>query len=164
MRVQLGSLNDFEEWRALARSLLLAAVPPEEVTWAEPSADGDLFGEKTDLVPVTGRKVGTVPPRFIEWGEAAICHTDPERFALLYRVLWRLQKDSALMGVRSDPDIGRLERRVSAVRRDSHKMKAFVRFKSIVDDGGLEGLRRGSSPSIMCSSGWRRSSSAASPV
>jgi DNA polymerase len=138
VRVQLGACNDFGEWRAAARALLLAAVPPEEVTWAESAADGDLFGGGSELVPVTGRKVGTVPPKFIEWGEAAICHSDPERFALLYRLLWRLQKDSALMAVRSDPDIGRLDRRVSAVRRDSHKMKAFVRFKSIVDDSGLE--------------------------
>ncbi len=138
MRVRLAALNDFGEWRAAARALLLAGVPPEAVTWAEPTADGDLFGGDSELVPVTGRKVGTVPPKFIEWGEAAICHADPERFALLYRLLWRLQKDSALMSVRSDPDIGRLDRRVSAVRRDSHKMKAFVRFKSIVDDSGVE--------------------------
>lgn len=138
MRVQLAAVNDFDEWRAAARALLLAAVPPENVTWAEPAADRDLFGGESELVPVTGRKVGTVPPKFIEWGEAAICHHDPERFALLYRLLWRLQKDSALMAVRSDPDIGRLDRRVSAVRRDSHKMKAFVRFKSIVDDSGVE--------------------------
>jgi probable DNA metabolism protein len=136
--IRLAGLNDFDEWRAAARGLLLAAVPPEEVTWADSKAPDDLFGSVDPLPQVTGRKVGTVPQRFIEWAEAGICHSDPERFALLYRLLWRLQKDPQLMTVRSDPDVGRLDRRVSAVRRDSHKMKAFVRFKSIVDDSGLE--------------------------
>ena len=42
--------------------------------------------------PVADRAVGTVPPRFIELAEAAICHSDPERFALLYRLLFRLQQ------------------------------------------------------------------------
>lgn len=136
--VQLTSRNDFAEWRGVARRLLLEAVPPDEVIWVDPGAPRDLFGAEESVAQVTGRKVGTVPQRFIEWAEAGICHSDPERFGLLYRLLWRLQKDKELMEVRSDPDVGKLDRRVSAVRRDAHKMKAFVRFKEIVDDSGRE--------------------------
>ena len=136
--VHLTSRNDFAEWRAVARRLLLEAVPPDEVIWVDPGAPQDLFGAEQSVGQVTGRKVGTVPQRFIDWAEAGICHSDPERFGLLYRLLWRLQKDKELMEVRSDPDVGKLDRRVSAVRRDAHKMKAFVRFKEIVDDSGRE--------------------------
>ncbi len=136
--IHLASLNDFAEWRAAARGLLLEAVAPDDVVWLAPNGAGDLFGADEPPVLVTGRKVGTVPERFLELGEAAICHSDPERFALLYRLLWRLMKDRNLLGARSDPDVGRLDRLVSAVRRDAHKMTAFVRFKSIVDDSGLE--------------------------
>ena len=136
--VHLSSLNDFGEWRAVARRLLLEVVPPDEIIWIDPGSPHDLFGAEESVEQVTGRKVGTVPQRFIDWAEAGICHSDPERFGLLYRLLWRLQKDKDLMDVRSDPDVGKLDRRVSAVRRDAHKMKAFVRFKSIVDDSGLE--------------------------
>ena len=136
--VHLTSLNDFDEWRAVARRLLLEAVPPDEVVWVDPTMPHDLFSVEEPVGQVTNRKVGTVPERFIEWAEAGICHSDPERFGLLYRLLWRLQKDKELMTVRSDPDVGRLDRRVSAVRRDAHKLKAFVRFKEIVDDSGLE--------------------------
>lgn len=136
--IRLSGLNDFDEWRAAARGLLLAAVPPEAVSWADPMAPEDLFGSADLPIRVTERRVGTVPQRFIEWATAGICHVDPERFALLYRLLWRLQKDPHLMTVRSDADVARLDRLVSAVRRDSHKMKAFVRFKSIVDDSGRE--------------------------
>lgn len=136
--VHLTSRNDFAEWRGVARRLLLEAVPPDEVIWVDPGAPQDLFGAEQSVTQVTGRKVGTVPQRFIDWAEAGICHSDPERFGLLYRLLWRLQKDKELMEVRSDPDVGKLDRRVSAVRRDAHKMKAFVRFKEIVDDSGRE--------------------------
>ncbi|MGN6490000.1 MAG: UdgX family uracil-DNA binding protein [Devosia sp.] len=136
--VHLRGLNDFDEWRAVARRLLLEAVPPDEVIWVDPRAPHDLFGTEESVELVTGRKVGTVPQRFIDWAEAGICHADPERFGLLYRLLWRLQRDKELMSVRSDPDVGKLDRRVSAVRRDAHKMKAFVRFKAITDDSGLE--------------------------
>jgi len=136
--VRLEALNDFEQWRAAARRLLLDAVPPDEVVWLDPSTPQDLFVTENAPAEVTERKVGVVPQRFIDWAEAGICHSDPERFALLYRLLWRLQKDKGLMEARSDPDVGRLDRRVSAVRRDAHKLKAFVRFKSIADDSGLE--------------------------
>ena len=136
--VHLASLNDFDEWRAVARRLLLEVVPPDEIMWVDPRSPHDLFGTEESVEQVTGRKVGTVPQRFIDWAEAGICHSDPERFGLLYRLLWRLQKDKDLMEVRSDPDVGKLDRRVSAVRRDAHKMKAFVRFKEIVEDSGEE--------------------------
>jgi len=136
--VRLVALNDFDEWRAAARRLLLDAVPPDEVLWLDPTTPEDLFVTEDAPEQVTERKVGVVPQRFIDWAEAGICHSDPERFALLYRLLWRLQKDKGLMEARSDPDVGRLDRRVSAVRRDAHKLKAFVRFKSVADDSGLE--------------------------
>ncbi len=90
--IRLKSLNDFDEWRAAARGLLLGAVPPDEVTWLDPTTPDDLFSTTEPAPQVTERKVGAVPQRFIDWAEAGICHTDPERFALLYRLLWRLQE------------------------------------------------------------------------
>lgn len=137
--IQLQSVNDFAEWRVAARQLLLEGVRPEEVVWADPAAPRDLFAAEAPPAPVaTERKVGTVPQRFIDWAEAGICHSDPERFGLLYRLLWRLQKDKGLMEVRSDPDVAKLGRRVSGVRRDAHKMKAFVRFRAVPDTTGRE--------------------------
>ena len=129
-RVRLNSLNDFAEWRLAARALLLRGTPPEEVVWEDPAASIDLFAEPEERPPdVASRAVGVVPPRFIELAEAAICHRETIRFALLYRLLFRLQKDRGLIEVRSDPDISKLYRLASEVRRDSHKMKAFVRFR-----------------------------------
>ena len=129
-RVRLTSLNDFAEWRVAARGLLLAGTKPEDVLWEDPGAAVDLFAEpEVRPADVVSRAVGVVPPRFIELAETAICHRETQRFGLLYRLLFRLQKDRALIDVRSDPDISKLYRLASEVRRDSHKMKAFVRFR-----------------------------------
>ena len=135
--VRLQALNDFEEWRGRARLLLAGGVAPDQVSWLEPGADAGLFAED-GMSAEAPRTVGAVPPAFLELARQAINHADPERFSLLYRFLWRVIADRGLMGAASDPDLVRLTRMASAVRRDSHKMKAFVRFKSIADDSGLE--------------------------
>jgi len=137
--IHLSALNDFDEWRAAARALLLDAVPPDQVVWHGPNDGADLFAEPAPPPPqVTDRAVGRVPRPFVELAEAAICHADPARFALLYRVLWRVMKDPELIAVRSDPDIDKLHGRASAVRRDAHKMTAFVRFRQVMDAEGTE--------------------------
>lgn len=138
LSIRLEGLNDFEEWRAKARQLLTAGMAPEQLAWRVPGEDSGLFEAGDDMLPPGDRPVGTVPPAFMALAQQAICHADPQRFGLLYRFLWRLLDDRELMGVASDPDLARLTRMASAVRRDSHKMKAFVRFKAIADDSGLE--------------------------
>ncbi|MGV8853867.1 MAG: UdgX family uracil-DNA binding protein [Devosia sp.] len=135
--VQLQALNDFAEWRLAARGLLRAGVSPEGVVWREPGALVGLF-EDGPPAPEGERPTGAVPPAFLALAQEAINHSDPERFALLYRLLWRLQGDRQVLEIASDNDVARLTKMASAVRRDSHKMKAFVRFKAIVDDSGLE--------------------------
>lgn len=63
-----------------------------------------------------------------------ILHSDPNRFGLLYCLLWRMAHEP---GLRHDPlDADRLKagHMAQAVRRDMHKMKAFVRFRAVQDD------------------------------
>ena len=114
--IRLEHLNDFDEWRGVARALLLSGTSPDECSWSAITSSDGLFDTHDEISGVTARAVGTVPPRFIQLAEAAICHSDPERFTLLYRLLCRLQKDKALLEAHSDPDVGKLERRASAVR------------------------------------------------
>lgn len=136
--ITLTSRNDFGEWRSIARELLRKGTLPQDVRWCELGSSSELFDEPAIPAAVADRPVGVVPRKFVELAELAICHSDPDRFDLLYRLLWRLQKDRDLLEARSDADVGRLERRVSAVRRDSHKMTAFVRFRSFTDAEGNE--------------------------
>ncbi|MDQ2804202.1 MAG: UdgX family uracil-DNA binding protein, partial [Pseudomonadota bacterium] len=68
--------------------------------------------------------------------ETAIQHRDPERFALLYRLLWRAHAgERHIMELATDPELVRANRLAQAVRRDTHKMRAFVRFRAVEEDG-----------------------------
>jgi DNA polymerase len=63
-------------------------------------------------------------------------HRDPERYALLYTLIWRvLHGERSLLEVASDPLVHRLELMRKSVRRDIHKMHAFLRFRRVEEDG-----------------------------
>lgn len=122
--VQLGDGHDFAEWRAAARALLRDGVRPDEVVWEEVNAGGDLFAAPVERRRVEGRPVGVVPRRFIDLAKVAMFHRDPRRFALLYRLLFRLQKHPALLGARSDPDVARLYTLVGNLREETKRVTA----------------------------------------
>ncbi len=131
--VSLPREDAFEDFRDAARSLIGADVKPADVTWRVRA--GDLFGGRTP--PQSGVTTFGVPGAYVRLAEAVVCHKDRERFALLYEALWRITHgERELLSVASDPLTHRLERMAKTVRRDMHKMTAFVRFRQIVDDGG----------------------------
>ncbi len=128
--VTLSEPDDFDAWRDAARALVLAKMPPDRITWT--SGTGvDLFATTDGLPDATGAL--TVPRAFPDLAKSAICHSDPERFALLYSLLWRLQEHRALLSDQADPAVRRIEDLAKAVRRDIHKMRAFVRFRQVDD-------------------------------
>ena len=129
----------FGAWRAAARRLLLDGVEPRGVAWRDADDAQQGLGLAIDTGgagearPLEGFRV---PRRFVELAEAGACHADPERWALLYRLLWRqTHREPRLMDVATDPDVHRLLRMEKAVRRDTHKMKAFVRFRTVEHEG-----------------------------
>jgi DNA polymerase len=73
----------------------------------------------------------SVPKPFLDLARAAICHSDPQRFALLYALLWKLKANRRALNDRADPLVDRLEKLAKEVRRDAHKMHAFVRFREV---------------------------------
>ena len=132
--VTLADEDDFDGWRRAARSLAIAGVPPEEVTWQVGDRPQDLFGDEAVVQPPPGAGF-SVPRPFIDLAQNAVCHSDPERFALLYALLLRLRANPKVLEDRADPLLNRVELMAKDVRRDSHKMHAFVRFREVVDDG-----------------------------
>lgn len=125
----LPRIPTFEDWRNAARNMLAIAAKPEEIVWRT-EGETDLFASAPtpNLQPATPI---FVPRAFIEIASKAVLHTDPQRFALLYRILWRLQQNRALMEDAADAHMVKLNALAKAVRRDEHKMHAFVRFKEI---------------------------------
>ena len=138
--VTLGSETDFEGWRHAARSLCAAGVPPAGVRFQTPSSPGELFGgdvglagdsEASTTAKGDAGAILRVPAPFLELAERAACHADPQRFDRLYCLLWRLQEDRDLLARLADPDTGWLMACDKAIRRDIHKMHAFVRFRYV---------------------------------
>ncbi|MBF0678427.1 MAG: UdgX family uracil-DNA binding protein [Devosia sp.] len=131
LSVRLESPNDFAEWRDKARRLLAAGVAPANVVWRYGAEDNGLFEAGDDMLPTVAGAIGSVPRDFLTLAQTVIQHSDPERFARLYTMLWRLQQDSRILMNAADSANSLLTNMASAVRRDAHKMKAFVRFRTV---------------------------------
>jgi DNA polymerase len=132
-RVTLASPDDFEGWRDAARELADAGVPPQSVVWTVEGHAADLFGSEREPRPAASF---AVPRTFVDLARSVVCHSDPERFALLYAMLLRLRTDRRALEDAADPLVRRLDRLAKEVRRDIHKMHAFVRFREVEDSAG----------------------------
>ena len=133
--ITLDSETDFEGWRKAARALALSEVKPSDVTWTIRGNEPELF-EPSSPAPALEAPHGTfnVSAKFVELAQSAILHRDSERFAILYRLLWRLRSNHDLLNVATDPDVSQVAAMAKAVHRDQHKMQAFVRFREIGRD------------------------------
>jgi probable DNA metabolism protein len=141
--IHLPTPDDFAFWRERARGLVQCDIPPDRVSWIEPGATGDLFASEG---PGRADKRMPTPPadappvrasqRFLTLARSAALHCERTRFDLLYRVLWRLQRNPRLMQDKADPEVRRIEQLAKSVRRDVHKMHAFVRFREVEAEDG----------------------------
>jgi len=132
MHITLDSETHFDGWRQAARTLVLNDVKPAEVTWSVRGNEPGLFNPPDDVQPLeTPSGTFNVPAKFVDLAKSAILHRNPERFALLYRLLWRLRGNHDLLDVATDPDVAQVMTMAKAVHRDEHKMHAFVRFREI---------------------------------
>ncbi|QCB53711.1 DUF4130 domain-containing protein [Sphingopyxis sp. PAMC25046] len=133
--VVLAVPGDFAEWRSAARGLLANGVAPEEVSWCDSAAGASLFGEAG-----TPARPGAVvlPRELLEIAERVICHRGAEVPARLYRVIWRAARDRLLLARTTDADVDWLRKADKAIRRDVHKMHAFVRFRRLGEEEGRE--------------------------
>ncbi|GJG86680.1 hypothetical protein tb265_18610 [Gemmatimonadetes bacterium T265] len=142
----------FEGWRAAARAALAADLAPAHAVW-QPAGDAQhaLPLDAPDAAPrpapapnaasvPAAHPAAAVPRRFLALGAMVACHRDPERWATLYRVLWRLTRggEPHLLAVAVDPDVLQLARMAKAVRREVHKLHAFVRFRLVRAADGVD--------------------------
>ena len=133
-RIVMRDETSLEEFRGHVRALIASHTNPGQVSWST-DRDADLFGE-TPLFPAKIAKF-SVPAAYVELAREVLHHCDPERFSLLYRLLWRLlNEDRQLLSIFSDTLVYKLRHMQRAVGRDLHKMTAFLRFRKVEDDEG----------------------------
>jgi len=137
--MQQVGVRDFDEFRAVARAGLMGELSPEELQFIDHRQGPSLLsisGEELiqSVKNSGGGEIVRVPPKFLNLGQTVACHRQPDRFHLLYRLLWRLTHgENHLLDVATDDDVHPLLMMEKAVRRDAHKMKAFVRFKRVAE-------------------------------
>ncbi|WP_223640731.1 TIGR03915 family putative DNA repair protein [Rhodobacter sp. TJ_12] len=133
MQIVLPRIGTVAAWRAEARRLAAAGVAPETVIWSVGGAAPDLFATAP---PVAASSVTlTLPRAAVDGLETALMHAEPERFARAYALVLRLARRQVRWGDRSDPMMRRVLDQEKAVRRDIHKMHAFVRFREVTPPG-----------------------------
>lgn len=136
--VRLSAPDDFEGWRMATRTLIARQVPPEDVAW---QVAGD---ESAGLFDSPATAIDAAAPAFpvardlVRLLRTALVHSDPGRFALGYRLLWRSRSEPRIHCDAADPDMIALNGLAKAVRRDIHKMHAFVRFRKTGEMDGRE--------------------------
>ena len=127
--------DDVDGWRNALRGLVQAGIAPADVVWQVAGEGGDLLGGAAR----TGTDRGGVQrPQGVPRGRAAgdLQSHDPERFALLHELLLRVRETPGLMADTADRLVHRIGALDKSVRHDVHKMRAFVRFREVADEGG----------------------------
>ncbi len=126
-RVVLANETDWEGWRTATRSLVLGGVAPDQVSWAVRSHDeaGDPLQEQAGSFGVSRALVSLA--------SLAIQARDPERFALLYRLMWRANAGERVLEEGADPDVRRVRGLAFAVRAEAHRMRTLIRFLPVAE-------------------------------
>ncbi len=132
----------FEAWRDQARLLLAQGAEPSTVLWLD-AMESSLFWPD-NFAPSLSRPLQfKISAEFLDLARSVAAHTSPQRWALLYRMVWRIThgKEKYLLGMTTDPDVRQAQNWRKAIGRDIHKMHAYVRFR-LVDTDAASGREK----------------------
>ncbi|WP_308918092.1 UdgX family uracil-DNA binding protein [Jannaschia sp. LMIT008] len=133
---RLPRLGTLAAWRDAARALAGAGIEPAAVDWGLEGGAPAMFAD-----PLPPPSAGVTAPKLLA---DMLPHLVPERTGrgmdVAYRLLMRSQLVRGLMSNRADADVATAFAIAKALRRDIHKMHAFVRFRDVTP-GGHDGRR-----------------------
>jgi probable DNA metabolism protein len=131
--------NHFAAWRAASLVALAEGVTPESIEWRiKEGADSASLHDQAafDYAETSESAVlaRAAPAVQVSKELAALLHDaalyrEPQRWAFLYKVLWRWQRGDRSTASPADVDVARLYRMAKCVRRAKHDMIAYVRFR-----------------------------------
>ena len=134
--VRLGSVVDWAGFSQAVRALRGEGVAPEDVRWRIDGADdavADLFDTSVERRASEMASSGTLPlPRsFVDAAREVFLHADPSRLPLIHRLALRIADRAEAWADPLHEDRLQFDRCQREVRREIHKMHAFVRFRRI---------------------------------
>ena len=120
--IALSDETDWSGWRHAARGLVLSGIEPDAVTWS--------VGGRGDPAPEA--KGGfNLPRALVGLAAGAIQARYPDRFGLLYSLVWRTHAGEKVLEDQNDPDFSLARRLALAVRSDAHRMRTNIRFMPV---------------------------------
>jgi len=135
--IRLDSVVDWSGFSRAVRALRSEGVAPEAVRWR---VDGigdipiaDLFDGGAERRPadMADGPALLLPRSFVEAAREVFLHADPLRLPLLQRLVLRIADDAAAWSDPLHADRLQFDRYLREVRREIHKMHAFVRFRPL---------------------------------
>lgn len=123
----------FETWRNTARPWLAAGHKADEIRWHGTASELTERAARPDAASTSPTRSELRLPRpLMSLLQNLACFRHDSRWELMYRLTWRvLYENPHLLADPADPDIANALSMDRAVRRDIHKMHAFVRFREI---------------------------------
>jgi probable DNA metabolism protein len=135
--VELNGGADLQGFRQALRMLIWSNIPHTQNSWTT-SPEPDLFGggQLPSAYGSAGKPI--ILPRPVgDLIRLVVCHNDPQKYALLYELVRRMKNpgdpEPHLYRVASDQLVSKLNDMAKCVRRDLHKMHAFLRFREVND-------------------------------
>jgi DNA polymerase len=117
--ITLSGETDWTGWRAAARALVLAGAAPDSVRWR--------IGGAGDPLPPAEGGFG-LSRALVDLCALAIQARDADRFALLYRLVWRAHDGERVLELAADADATAARSLALAVRAEAHRMRTHLRF------------------------------------
>ena len=137
--------NNYSLWRQHARELLKRNIRPEQISWQSDSQTSLFSNTDTRAYlerPIIKQQL-TITRDFFKLADYIVHYRDPSRWALLYRIAWRLvYEDAKLLRVQIDDDIYKAMHMRKVIGRDKHKMEAFVRFRKVTNQNFFDSNKR----------------------
>jgi DNA polymerase len=131
--VTLNSGADLQGFRQALRIMVWSEICPEQITWKVDSAP-ERFGSQAPAAYGAAGKPIILPRHVGGMIEKVICHSDPDRHARIYELVWRLRHGEKRLAVATrDPLVQRLDQMAEVVRADLVRMKASLRFQQVND-------------------------------
>jgi DNA polymerase len=136
--IRLDSVVDWTGFSRAVRVLRAEGIEPECVRWrsdGEGEGSGDLFesADERRASALVDRTTMSLPRAFVDAAREVFLHADPARLPLIHRLASRIADDVQAWADPLHEDRLRFERLHREVRREIHKMHAFVRFRRIED-------------------------------